>query len=120
MLSRHVATHLVSPGQADVLVDGEDDEAVQVAGPDGVVSQARPRQLKRLEIQSGVTINQLYKRPSWFICCPPDLTNILVLNPDGVGGELWPGPIERPLRVTEVRDLLAARPSVLLSCCAPD
>ena len=50
VLSRHVATQLVAPGQPDVLVGGEDHQAVQVAGPDGEVSQARPGHLKRLEI----------------------------------------------------------------------
>ena len=50
----------------------------------------------------------------------PHLTDVLVLYPDGVGGELEPGARQRPVRVTEVRDLLTTRPPVLLPSCAPD
>ena len=50
MLARQVATELVAGGEADVLVDGEDDEPVQVALAYREVSQAGAGEFKRIEI----------------------------------------------------------------------
>ena len=50
----------------------------------------------------------------------PHLTNIRVINPNGVSGELEGGPSLRPGRVAEVRDLLRPVPPHLPHSRGPD
>ena len=52
VLPCQVTAELVAAGEADVLVDGEDDEPVQVALAYREVSQAGAGEFKRIEIQS--------------------------------------------------------------------
>ena len=83
MLAGQVTTKLVASGQSNIRRHCEYHHPVLVTLPNGVVGEAGAGQLECLHVE-------------------PDLADVGVCDPDGVGGELQQGVIGGIAWVTEV------------------